>query len=244
LFLAFGGYRLLPQLAGLFIQILPLLLFFFLFRSLFKNSRIGSYLRRESVDHNRFVELLIHVVVSVIKADGKVDEREIRVLENFFRVALFYEGVRIDWVRDLIQKSLENTPPLEEVCVEINNQFNSDAKLVLLQLVYQVVFSDDQFSQAERDIVEKIVRLLGISAYDHDRVRAFFRASDTSESHYAVLGIKPGAGKDEIKRAYREATKQNHPDKVHHLGEEFRKIAEEKMQKINASYNYLMKNAA
>ena len=41
-----------------------------------------------------------------------------------------------------------------------------------------------------------------------------------------------GASKEEIKKVYKQACKENHPDKVHHLGEEFRKVAEEKMQKI------------
>jgi DnaJ like chaperone protein len=35
---------------------------------------------------------------------------------------------------------------------------------------------------------------------------------------------------------------QYHPDKVRHLGEEFRKVAEEKMKDINAAYDYLSKS--
>jgi DnaJ like chaperone protein len=31
----------------------------------------------------------------------------------------------------------------------------------------------------------------------------------------------------------------NHPDRVAHLGEEFRKLAEERMRKINAAYETL-----
>ena len=59
-----------------------------------------------------------------------------------------------------------------------------------------------------------------------------------------MLGVKPGSTKEEVKKAYREACKQHHPDKVHHLGEEFRKVAEEKMQKINSAYAALMKQYA
>jgi DnaJ like chaperone protein len=32
-----------------------------------------------------------------------------------------------------------------------------------------------------------------------------------------------------------------HPDRVGHLGEEFRQVAEEKMKEINVAYNYLKK---
>ena len=32
-----------------------------------------------------------------------------------------------------------------------------------------------------------------------------------------------------------------HPDKVRHLGEEFRSVAEQKMKEINAAYDYFKK---
>jgi len=32
-----------------------------------------------------------------------------------------------------------------------------------------------------------------------------------------------------------------HPDKVTHLGQEFRSVAEEKMKEINAAYDFLKK---
>ena len=41
-----------------------------------------------------------------------------------------------------------------------------------------------------------------------------------------VLGLAPSASATEIKQAYRELMQQYHPDKVAHLGPEFRPIAE------------------
>ncbi len=61
------------------------------------------------------------------------------------------------------------------------------------------------------------------------------------DSHFTILGVSSNASKEEIKTAYRNACKKYHPDKVHHLGEEFKKVAEEKMQKINESYSRLIK---
>ena len=37
---------------------------------------------------------------------------------------------------------------------------------------------------------------------------------------------------------------QYHPDKVGHLGEEFKKISEEKMKEINVAYAYFEKKFA
>ena len=54
---------------------------------------------------------------------------------------------------------------------------------------------------------------------------------------YFVLGIKPGAAKEEIRKAYTTLAAQYHPDKVQHLGEEFRKLAHEKFVAIQKAYD-------
>jgi DnaJ-domain-containing protein 1 len=56
---------------------------------------------------------------------------------------------------------------------------------------------------------------------------------------YAVLGIKPGASKQEIQTAYREAMSQYHPDKVAHLGTELQDLATKKAQEFNKAYDML-----
>jgi DnaJ like chaperone protein len=46
---------------------------------------------------------------------------------------------------------------------------------------------------------------------------------------------------EEVKKAYRKLSMQYHPDKVGHLGDEFRKVAEGKMKEINQAYDYFKK---
>lgn len=55
---------------------------------------------------------------------------------------------------------------------------------------------------------------------------------------YEVLGVKEGASKEEIKKAYREAVKKYHPDK--HQDNPLNELAEEKMQEINEAYDAIM----
>ena len=64
---------------------------------------------------------------------------------------------------------------------------------------------------------------------------------DSDERYYAILGLEKGAGAEDIKKAYRQLSMKYHPDKVRHLGEEFRAIAEEKMKEINGAYDYFKK---
>jgi hypothetical protein len=56
---------------------------------------------------------------------------------------------------------------------------------------------------------------------------------------YDVLGIPRGASQDEIRRAYRKLVVKYHPDKVEHLGDEFKVLAEKKFKQIQEAYQEL-----
>jgi len=51
--------------------------------------------------------------------------------------------------------------------------------------------------------------------------------------------VSESASLDEIKAAYRRLAGQYHPDKVLHLGEEFRVLAEAKFKEIQRAYDEL-----
>lgn len=71
---------------------------------------------------------------------------------------------------------------------------------------------------------------------DHENTSQY-----TSKDYNEILGIKHGASKEEIKKAYYEKMKQYHPDKFAHLSKEFQELANKKAKAINEAYNYLMK---
>jgi hypothetical protein len=63
--------------------------------------------------------------------------------------------------------------------------------------------------------------------------------SSSRHDPYEVLGLKRNANSEEIKAAYRRLASQYHPDKVSHLGEEFRVLAEQKFKEIQKAYQEL-----
>jgi len=58
---------------------------------------------------------------------------------------------------------------------------------------------------------------------------------------YEILEIDPSASNKDVKKAYRRMANKYHPDKVSYLGEDFQKIAHQKLQEINEAYEKIKK---
>lgn len=65
------------------------------------------------------------------------------------------------------------------------------------------------------------------------------QAKTAFKNPYQILGVPPGAGAEEIRAAYRKAVQTYHPDKVSHLGKEFRELAEQKFVEIQNAYEQI-----
>ena len=64
-------------------------------------------------------------------------------------------------------------------------------------------------------------------------------AENRPQNPYEILGVQPGCSKEELRKAYTQLAAKYHPDKVSHLGEELRKVAEERFKEIEAAYRQL-----
>ncbi len=51
-----------------------------------------------------------------------------------------------------------------------------------------------------------------------------------------VLGVARGASEAEIRAAYQQKMRENHPDRVADMSREIRDLAEERTKEINAAY--------
>ena len=77
-------------------------------------------------------------------------------------------------------------------------------------------------------------------SYQENQKRAQTDKRFSKSDPYEVLGVRRQASIDDIKSAYRKLAAKYHPDKVDHLGDEFRTLAEQKFKEIQEAYQELI----
>lgn len=249
-----GGAPALINFLGvlLFSGVAGILIFVALFWgfSFWIKKQVANYEASQTESHNRFVWLLVNILVHISKIDGQVTKEEISTIHRFFQHNLGYNQTKMHWVKELIKEAISSTASLESLLQEFKSTFAYEPRLILLELVYQILYTKTEVPENELQIARNIASFLDISTYDQRTIEAKYRYREqrrqtvgeaNAEQYYAVLGLDVGATMDEIKKAYRKLSMKYHPDKVRHLGEEFRTIAEQKMKEINAAYDYFKK---
>lgn len=248
--LAIGGAPLLINVIGILFST-GLFLFLAMFVafwgfSYYMRRKVSEYEQTQTEARKNFVSLLVHILVKVAQFDGKVTRAELQTIKNFFRSHLHYTQEQMFWVNELIKDATQNTDSLETLLDQFKSSFAYEPRLILVELVYQVFFSNDHVTEQDLQLANRIAQFLEISPYDLQTIQSRYihmrqTAVNQEQQYYEVLGLQPGASMEEIKRAYRKLSMKYHPDKVGHLGEEFKKVAEEKMKEINVAYQYLKK---
>lgn len=218
--------------------------------SFWVKKQVADYEASQSESHNRFVWLLVNILVHISKIDGQVTKEEISTIHRFFQYNLNYNQTKMHWVKELIKEAISSTASLESLLQEFKSTFAYEPRLILLELVYQILYTKTDVPEDELQIARNIASFLDISSYDQRTIEAKYQyrrqyrntvGEAGGDQYYAVLGLEKDANMDEIKKAYRKLSMKYHPDKVRHLGEEFRTIAEQKMKEINAAYDYFKK---
>jgi DnaJ like chaperone protein len=184
-----------------------------------------------------FAMSLLVLSAAVMKADQKIVKSELEFVRSFF-VRQFgeEEGARLI---KMLQEILKQDINIREVSIQVGQFTDYPVKLQLVNYLFGIAASDGLYHPDEVDMISTIAGYMGVSSSDFTSIKAMFVKS--TGWAYDVLEITSGATDEEVKKAYREMAKKHHPDKVAHLGEDIRKSATEKFQKISAAYDEIKK---
>lgn len=184
-----------------------------------------------------FSSSLLVLSAAVMKADGSVKKSELDYVKSFFLSNFGQEQAEkyILTLREILKQDIQ----VADVSQQIGRYMDYSSRLQLLHYLFGIANADGQVHSTEIDVIETISRYMNVATSDFESIKAMFvkKVDDV----YTILGIDPSASDDEVKKAYREMAKKNHPDKVSYLGEDVRKAAEKKFQEINDAYDRIKK---
>ncbi len=187
-----------------------------------------------------FISCLVAILTKISMADGSMSEAERKTIHNFFSRGLHYGGMELRFIDAMIAETQRVDPDLYEVCKVFDQFASKQQRLLLLDLVYQVVVADHVVTKGEDEAIQQIIAFLGIGKEEHEHIKSRY-ALAKKRDHYATLGLMPTVDIKEIKRAYRQLASQYHPDKVAHLGTELVAFSEKKFKSINNAYSAIRK---
>jgi DnaJ like chaperone protein len=178
------------------------------------------------------VSLLVLAAI-VIKADGNIDQRELRFVRQQF--ISMYGKTRAANAFKLFNGIIKkNDISTRQISLQIRRYMDHPSRLQLLHFLFNIAKADGFVNDLEEEKIRQISSYLGINSRDYASIKAMFY--DNSDAHYKILEISKSATDIEVKKAYRKMAKKYHPDKVRHLGVEHQKGAEEKFKQIQKAY--------
>ncbi len=182
-----------------------------------------------------FALSVVTLSAKLAKCDGVVNRAEIEAFKRQFRIppAQIHEiGVLFDHAR-------ESPEDFGLYADEMGRVFADNLGLLedVLASLNGVALADGPLNAAERAFLARVQHGFRLHSTAGGRSRASM--GDSAEDPYRVLGVPRGASNDEIRAAWKDLMRQNHPDSLAARGvpPEFVKAATDKVARINAAWD-------
>tara|TARA_B110000263_G_scaffold229599_1_gene223484 strand:+ start:3782 stop:4516 length:735 start_codon:yes stop_codon:yes gene_type:complete len=184
-----------------------------------------------------FIVSLLVLFGAVMKADKRMLKSELDFVKQFLSKQ-FSQGQVQDFMT-LFKDIIKQEYPLHDVCKQIVHSMDHPSRLELIHILFGLSKADGDVHKDEVKVIRSIARYLNINDNDFNSIEAMFFRNTLSD--YTILEIKSNASDSELKKAYRKMATKYHPDKVNHLGNDLRKLAEEKFKSVNKAYQNIKK---
>jgi DnaJ like chaperone protein len=177
------------------------------------------------------------------KADGRVSDAEIQVVNQFIRTRLGVDERARQFAINIFNEAKSNNTPFSAYARQFGEQFiqEREMRVMLFELLFELAMADGTLHPAEEALLEEALGPLGLSRDLYEELRG----KKPGVGHlYTLLGVTSDASDAELKQAWRNAVRDFHPDRIVSKGlpDEFTKFAEEKFQEVNDAYETIMEH--
>lgn len=187
-----------------------------------------------------FTIAVIALGAKMAKADGVVSREEVDAFKEVFDIPPG-EMANVARVFDMARQDVAG---YEQYARQIANMFKQQPRVLedLVDGLFHIAKADGVFHPSEEEYLRSVAEIFGFTEDDWTRIRASHIGPDAADP-YIILGVSHNMADDDIKKAYRQLVRENHPDKLIADGmpEEFVAVANEKIATINDAYDRIAK---
>ncbi len=181
---------------------------------------------------------LLALSALIIKADGKIEQKELDFVRSFFISQ--YGKERADSIfRTFNTQIKKETQHLDKLTRAFVQQTAYETRLQILHFLFGIANADGNISDIELEKLSHVASGMRLRLPDFESIKAMFIKN--TDNAYKILEIGPKASQDEIKSAYRKMAKKYHPDKLRGQDPAMIKGAEEKFREVQKAYETLMR---
>jgi len=190
-----------------------------------------------------FFAALFACLAKIAKADGRVDESEIKKIEEIISIKLNLNKEHRKFAINIFQKAKDDNVSFESYASNIYQILSSsqNSLLVFYEILFELALADGILHPKEDELLKKIPRIF---RFDKNVYKSLYeKYVDQNRNYYEVLGLSENSSFSEIKKAYLKKRKEFHPDTLigRGLPEEFIGKAKEKFIEIQEAYEELEK---
>lgn len=190
-----------------------------------------------------FFAALFACLAKIAKADGRVDESEIKKIEEIISIKLNLNKEHRKFAINIFQKAKDDNVSFESYASNIYQILSSsqNSLLVFYEILFELALADGILHPKEDELLKKIPRIF---KFDKNVYKSLYeKYVDQNRNYYEVLGLSENSSFTEIKKAYLKKRKEFHPDTLIGKGlpEEFIGKAKEKFIEIQEAYEELEK---
>ena len=190
-----------------------------------------------------FFAALFACLAKIAKADGRVDESEIKKIEEIISIKLNLNKEHRKFAINIFQKAKDDNVSFESYASNIYQILSSsqNSLLVFYEILFELALADGILHPKEDELLKKIPRIF---RFDKNVYKSLYeKYVDQNRNYYEVLGLSENSSFTEIKKAYLKKRKEFHPDTLIGKGlpEEFIGKAKEKFVEIQEAYEELEK---
>ena len=125
----------------------------------------------ENINNSNNLELLCGLMIEAAYTDGQVDEDELNKIKLSL-VNIFAEDPKeVDIVLEEAVNNKNNAKSLHYYTSFINKNFDDEKKLLLIEVLWEIVLSDGQIHDFESNLIRRLAGLLYISDVNSGNAR-------------------------------------------------------------------------